>query len=304
MKPTIDRIWGAALFCLGSLLVVSAQQPVTEQSGEAQQRTMETTETKNLRYAVPLQVTQGAGRQPFLIKKKFFNLSLRETGTYTDNVFSLDTFKRGDFYNSLELGAGGSLTMFRNWTVSLRLGIRDFRYQRFGTLDFDSAFYSGTVNYNWKEWNAYGTVEHSDLYRRNFGDHFFQEDDGTLGLYWSHALGPRALMYLGGQYSRQWAHPESASKNLPTFYGGLITVPWEQLPKLRLTFAGSYSYADFIVSNRVDDRYNLGVDVSYEFYPWLTVGMGAGGSFGESNQKEFDFSSFSNSATLKMNYQF
>ncbi len=295
-------VWALAAFSLNGL--AQTTPPATQASGEAQQRTLEGVQTRQGRYAVPTQVVEGLGKQPFLIKKKFFNVSLRDSENYSDNIFSLDTFKRSDFYHVLDFNIGASLTLFQDWTVSAKSTINDFRYNRFPLLDFDSVSHSLTVNYSIDKWNIYTTFSHTDLYRRSFGDHFFQQDDGTIGGYYSHALTRQAMVYIGGQYTRQWAHPESNSKNLPTIYAGLITIPFEQLPKLRLSIASSYSYADFIVSNRHDNRYNVGLDLSYEFFPWMTAGGGIGGNFGDSNQSAFDYTAFTATTFLKFNYQF
>ncbi|MBI4023526.1 MAG: hypothetical protein HY360_01005 [Verrucomicrobia bacterium] len=276
--------------------------PQTQQTGEAQQRTLET--GKDYRYAVPTEIREGVGKQPFLIRKKFFNVSLRESGNFTDNVYSLRDFKRSDIFNTLDFNVTGSLTLYQDWTVSARAGIRDFRYHRFGSLDFNSAAYTLTGNYNWQKWNWYLTLEHTDLYKRNFGDHFFQEDDVTFGGYYSHPLGRRALLYLGAQYTRQFTHPDSSSKHLPTVYLGLITLPVEDLPKLRLAFSASYSYADFVPTDREDHRYNVGPELSYEFFPWFNMGVGVGGGWGDSNQDAFDYEVFNATGFLKLNYQF
>jgi len=278
--------------------------PATQQTGEAQQRTLEGAANKDFRYAVPSKITEGVGRQAFLIKKKFFNVSLRDSVNYTDNVFLLDNFKQDDFFHAVDFSVGAAVTLFRDWTVSARTTLRDFRYDRHPALDFNSASYSATLNYHIGKWNFYNTLEHFDLYQRGFGEHFFQEEDITTGLYYSHPMGDRALIYLGGQYTRQFTHPDSSSKNLPTLYGGLISVPVEQLPKLRLTLSSSYSHADFIPGNREDDRWTLGSEVSYEFYPWMTTAVGMNGGFGDSNQDVFDYDVFNSTGFVKFNYQF
>ena len=277
------------------------QQPVT---GEAQQRTLEGAEIRDARSDVPLKVLQGVGKQPFLLKKKIFNVSLRESLNYSDNIYLLKDYKRGDFFNNVEFQAGAGLSLFKDWTLSGRAALRDFRYQRFGALDFDSASYSGTLNYNLKEWNFYGTVEHTDMYKRNYGDHFFQEDDVTAGIYYSHAFGKRLLGYAGAQFQRQFTHPDASSKNLPTVYLGLITVPIESLPKFRVSIAGSYSYADYLNGDRHDNRYSVGPELNYEFYEWLLLGASFGASWGDSNQNFYDYTALSSSAFLKLSCQF
>ena len=281
-----------------------AQQPTTQQSGEAQQRLLEGTANKDFRYAVPSKLTEGVGRQAFLVKKKFYSVSLRDSVNYTDNVFLLKDFRKSDFFHTVELSLGASVTLFRDWTLSGRGTIRDFRYDSNPSLDFNSASYSATLNYNVKKWNFYTTLEHFDLYQRGFGTHFFQEEDITGGVYYSHPMGDRALIYAGGQYTRQFTHPDASSKNLPTFYLGLISIPVHELPKLRLTLSSSYSYADFIAGDRQDHRWTIGSEMTYEFFQWFTAGTGVNGGFGDSNQDAFDYEVFNATGFVKFNYQF
>ncbi len=294
--------------CLAAASVLAsasfAQQPVTEKTGEAQQRSLEGVTSKDFRYAVPLKVSEGVGKQPFLIKKKIFSASLRESMNYSDNIYVLKDYKRGDFSNVLDFDIGAATKLFKDWTLSAKAALRDFRYLRYGALDFNSASYSGTVNYTLKNWNFYTTLEHTDLYKRNYGDHFFQEDDGTIGTYYSQPVGKRALLYAGAQFTRQWTHPDASSKNLPTVYAGAILVPLENLPKMRLTLAGSYSYADYLNGDRQDNRYSIGPELSYEFYEWLTVGGSFGASWGDSNQSAYSYTALTSAAYLKLNYQF
>src|SRR3989338_6729372 len=105
-------------------------------------------------------------------------------------------------------------------------------------------------------------------------------------------MGERALVYLGGQYTRQFTHPDSSGKHLPTFYIGLISIPVEQLPKLRLTLSSSYSHADFIVGDREDDRGTRGAERADEFWPWRTAAVGMNVGLGDSTQDAFDYDVF------------
>ena len=304
MKRMMKLVWTVGLAGILVSAATFAQQPATQQTGEAQQRTLEGAANKDFRYAVPSKVTEGVGRQAFLIKKKFFNISLRDSVNFTDNVFSLNSFKKSDFFHAVDFTVGASITLFRDWTISGRTTLRDFRYNRFPALDFNSASYAATLNYNIGKWNFYNTVEHIDLYQRSFGEHFFQEDDVTSGLYYSHPMGSRALVYIGGQYTRQFTHPDSSSKHLPTLYLGIISMPMQDLPKLRLTLSTSYSHADFIVGERTDDRFTVGSEISYEFFTWMTAAIGVNGAFGDSNQDAFDYTTFNSTGFVKFNYQF